>query len=203
MHDIFNCRFDDFLFYLLSRKIGFHSGLRGLGVDELFFEKVFGVYNLTLNKEVVFFDSDGDDRFTLAVAFIVLYSAISTSNITFLCQPKEQYRNAIINVFKTFKEVAIDFETEIASGGNNEFVFSIDGRSCEVAFKNDMSYALKDVKGLVVFDGCRPLKNHQKMSSLLLNKAAYDKILINFPINEELAKLAVDYELKINKIKLA
>ena len=200
-----NIPFDDILFmtmnYINSKKQLLPEFIK---TDELFLRSVYDLYNEIENNKAIIFFQYANTGMTTALQFIACYYSLHYNDITILTTGN--YCHTMENTFNFFCDILC------LEGINNNFMSNnIICKSNNVIFCNinllgDNVFDIANLKGLIIFDTKKEIKNFSKYNDLLKNwfedKKKYDRLIFNFPESESIVKLAKEYNIKNKKIKI-
>lgn len=172
--------------------------------DEWFFQKTFDVYNIIEETNPVIINQNRDTGLTTSLQFIICYYSLFYPEITLLVNPGN-YSEKFHQVYDVFANL-LNFKYDGKFMSNKIILKYNNVQYCEITILGDNVFNIADLKGPVIFDTNKVMKNYSKYEDLLKtsikNKKKYDKLVLNFPENDDMLKLAKEYKIETKTIKI-
>ncbi len=172
--------------------------------DEWFFQNVFGIYNMIESMNPIVFYQKRSTGMTTALQYIIAYYTLHYKEITVITNPGS-YHKTFEGVYLLFANfLGMKFDGNFMS--NKIILKSNRQEYCEISILSVTQFDNANLKGPIILDSKTELKNSSKFNDLFKtiqsNTKKYDKFALNFPENENISKLAKEYNIDTKKIKI-
>lgn len=198
--------FDDLL-YLGTEWLNHQKTMTAsfLKTDEFFLSKCYEIYNEIedgyKNSLPTIFINKKDTGFTTALMFCIYYYSLIFKDIKIMTSKQELNKTKLVETISLVSRFSgINISCDVKA---NQILIKKDGRQIsEISIHNINMFDIANINGCVFFVDCKPLKNIDKYNDLIKNFTRCDRLVLNFPSNEFIDKLAMDNQLKIKSIKI-
>jgi len=173
-------------------------------VNEDFFRVCFTIYSEIEEHKPVIFRHDKATGFSTALMFAISYYTLSNPQITLLVNPGA-YSKAIEIVYEMFTNfIKLDYEGNFMS---NKIILKHNKKQfCEINILNDLVFNAADLKGPIIFDTNREMKNTSKFEDLMKTfkkyPDKYEKLVLHFLENDNLKKIEKENLINSKEIKI-
>lgn len=172
--------------------------------DEWFFQSVFEIYNAVETMNPIIFYQKRGTGMTTALQYIISYYTLHHKEITIVTNPGSYHKTleGVYIMFANFLGMKLD-----GNFMSNKILLKENGHDfCEISILSVTQFDNANLKGPIILDSKTELKNSSKFNDLFKtirsNVKKYDKFALNFPENENISKLAKEYNIDTKKIKI-
>lgn len=173
-------------------------------IDEEFLRNCFVIYDSIENNKPIIFRHARSTGFSTALMFVISYYTLLYPQITILVNPGA-YSTSFEKVYEMFANF-IGLSCDINTMSNKINLRIGKKQYCEINVLNDLAFNNADLKGPIIFDTNREMKNTSKFEDLLktFNKypEKYDKLVFHFLDNDNLKKIETEYSIFSKEIKI-
>lgn len=196
--NIKNLSFDDILYQGLDGYLKKNNSMPSqfINTNEHFLETAYYMYKAIENNDCVFFNKQKSETgFTSALSLIVCYLALNNKEISIISKPGS-YKDSIFQGLDMFNKF-INTNFEVSSKANEFILKDMDGDVyCNIGNYNNVTFNVSNLKGIVIFDSNTSIRNIDKFNDIFKNGQIYDKLIIYFPNNNDIVKLAEENGVK-------
>lgn len=198
LQTIRNSSFQEFLYSILYSGVLNSDTFILYNINQSFIKKLNNYVSIINNNQVVLSEQKNDE-FTYAAIIYAFFSSLTRKRVVILREPSAATMIAFNKIFQAINQYC-DLANIIQLDGDDLQVTTGDN-VCEINFLNDLNFVANSLSGTIIFTACRSNFNYDKVKSIIVNKLAYDRIIIHFVESPSFLKLAIENNLEFKKFK--